>query len=479
MLKNYTKALIPVLLFSLFLPFFSVEAASPSYKYRLTEMGSGTRQTGSWSYEISDEKYSFSTDESVFALTRIFDITNVSNFQFKYEIRGATTRDAYSPIYRPNRSWWAEIWYWDEFGPLPAGNYTLAAFVSLDGGSFRHLETKKFNVGGENNYDSRYEYDSLYSPCANPDYKFEWSKVGRNVRSAGTHVYEIEGETASFRNNEDIYVLAKNSQISGVDTFRLKFEAYKGGRLIKSNEVPTLNPNCSLWSYNYSWNNLGRLASGQYEIRTYMKVNNGSYRLMSTKAINVGANATKKSDSTAAQIKPIYRTVNPYQFDYAWTAADDKVNFEGNYKYSLKDPRTVFASNEDVRVLTKLSNMKNIRSFRIRHELHKDGVMVQKTESSDRVPNSRYWEYNYTESNFGKLASGNYEVRVFISVEKKPWDYLDTKLIRVEGSKSIHDNFDYEWTEVGGEDDFRDSAYGALAYPSYVKFPFSVRQYSN
>ncbi len=333
MKKFINKSLIAIIAIVAFAPFFDAQAGDGSFIYRSTQMGSGTRQTGQWEYEITNEKYDFSASESVFALTRIFNITKVDTFQFKYEIQGDINRDMLSPVYRPNRNWWAEIWYWDEFGKLPAGQYSLNTMISIDGGGFRHFNSKQFRVNGLNYY----------------------------------------------------------------------------------------------------------------------------------KPVN---NYVRQSEQ-----------VRNYDYDYAWTKTDNKINFYGNYKYGANNPKDVFDTNEDIKVLTRLSDIHNIDTFKIRHELHRNGHFVKRIESNDRKPNRRDWEYNYTESNFGRLSAGSYEIKIYLSIEGKAWRLLDVKEVKVSGNPYLSNNYNYNWTRVGNDFDYPlYYGYDTPNYPDYVNYPFSERQ---
>ncbi len=325
MYKKITKILLACLVVMLVWPFFPARASNPHFIYRLTQMGSGTRQIGQWEYEITHEKYNFSVNESVFALTRIFNITDINNFQFKYEIRGVNNKDAFSPLYHPNRNWWAEIWYWDEFGPLPSGQYSLQTLIAVDGGEFKHYDTKYFQVNGaDNNF------------------------------------------TSFFRHN--------------------------------------------------------------------------------------------------------------HHYAYVHTQTDTAINYQGHYRYTAVHPHNKFVYGDDIKVLSRLSDIKNIDYFKIRHELHKNGKFIKKIESSERRPRGNYWEYNYTQSDFGELAPGAYEIKIYLSIEGGIWKQLDSKNIFIE--KQNFGEYNYNWTQIGTDFDYPFYSYDYSGYPNYVKYPFSSRQYN-
>ena len=454
MFKIFSKSLIVLLVAVMFVPFFSVQANESYFSYRSTEMGTGTHQTGQWEYEISNEKYDFSSNESIFALTRIFNITHVDTFQFKYEIKGGTNRDMFSPVYSPSGNWWAEIWYWDEFGTLPAGLYDLNVMISVDNGSFQYLDNKRFQVDSSSYYydDASYDYYdySNYNECGNPDYDFEWLRTGDDVRSTGGYSKEIINQSRNFSTTDNVHVLVKNSHISGIDTFRIKFDVYlNGDHYYKTNEVPTLNPDCTLWAYNYSWADLGRLPSGNHEIRTSIKLDNGAYRVLDVEHISVGIVS-----------RDYYSSSNDdYYYSHSWTETDSNINFNGDYLYSVDSARNEFSSQDEVKVLTRLSDIDNIRSFKIRHELHKNGNYERKIESDNRTPRYDYWAYNYTQSNFGKLSAGSYEIKTYISVEGNAWRFLDSKLISVTGNSYTSDDYSFNYTYVDTDFDYNSSMY--------------------
>ena len=93
-----------------------------------------------------------------------------------------------------------------------------------------------------------------------------------------------------------------------------------------------------------------------------------------------------------------------------------------------------------------------------------------------RQPNGRDWEYNYFHTDFGRLSSGSYEVRLYISIEGSIWKYLDSKTFLVSGSAYASDNFQYDFTQIGHSFDYAAYEYYNVGYPYYVTFPLSESQ---
>jgi len=459
-MKFFRTTTIAIVLISLVFPIFSVEAASASFRFRSTEIGAGIKQSANWQYEIQNQKDYFGTNESVFALTRIFDISNVQTFQFKYELRGASYQNKYSQVYRPDGNWWAEVWNYDEFGRLSSGHYKLHTMISVNSGAWVLYNTKDFNVGGISN--------DYY--CSNPRYDYGSLETGLGVENNHSFVYSITGRTQDFARNENVYALVRTNNLRSVQSFQIKFEVYLDGKnLHKSNEVAVMYPNCETWTANYSYTNLGKLPSGTHEIRAYIKLNNGSYRRMGSKTITV--------DGYLNENDYRYRRYDDAKYGYNWTQTDTDIKYYGNYKYGTNNPRNIFSSKEDVKVLTRLSDISNVESFKIRHELHRNGSFYTKKESSLRKPDGRDWEYNYTQSNFGRLSSGDYVAKTFISIEGGAWKYLGSVDFRVNGSGYNNAEFNYDYTQVGHEFNYNNDYYYGYDYPGYVNYPLSRNQY--
>lgn len=449
---------------SSFLPAFSVKAYGGYYTYRSTVFGTGVSQTGQYVYEIQNQKDRFNTNESVFFLTRIFNITNVTSFSFKHEIRGAGIyREFYSEYYTPNRNWWAEIYYWKEIGQLPAGTYETKTYINVDNEGYRLRDTKNFSV------ENAYAYNPYYPPTSYPatpaydpyynnipyyaeaaHYSYNWTHTGKNIRKTGDYSYEIVSQATEFSTSEDVYALANLSDIRGIDSFRIKFEVWQdGNRLQKTNEVPTLWPHRERWGYNYSWGNLGKLPRGEYQIRTFIQIDGGFYRHLNTQQIYVGGvlsgyenrcnlpHRTWDRPCDTRNWLP-YRDVEHYK--YEWTRFGTDIKSEGGYDYSIVNQKSSFYTDENVKALTRISEIRGIDKFQIKYKLFLGNILKKEYVASVQKPSRNRWNYNYSNYNFGKITTaGSYSVKVFISVEGGTYKLLDTKNFTVTEKYTYRD----------------------------------------
>ncbi|MCK4540274.1 hypothetical protein KAU09_03930 [Candidatus Parcubacteria bacterium] len=466
---NKKITLIPfifIFVFSLFsaLP-FAADAQGSYYVFRSTVMGAGVKQTGQYVYEINNEKINFNANESVFFLTRIFNISNVDRFQFKHEIRSSSyTKDVFSPMYYPRRNWWAEIYYWDKLESLPAGNYEINSYVSIDGGYYAHHRTTNFTVHAPYAPPSGYYYGAPVQPLFQPtqsypyyyvqarNYSYNWTHIGKNIRKTGAHSYEIVNQTTDFRSNEDVYALTKISNVSGIDSFRVKYDIYlNGNRYHKSNEVPTLWPRGNQWESNYSWGNLGKLPAGYHEIRTFLSINGGAYTKLNSQQISVDRYADRYADRRIDYYGPEHwrhrdehrrRYHRPEKIEvsykYDWTRVNTYITHVGGYQYDTADKRDYW-KDENIKVLTKISDIKNIDTFRVKHKLYRGNAFIKQIISSERHPNNRYWHYNYAQSDFGKQSAGSYTVKTYIRVNKEAYKFLGSKNFTVKARRVSSD----------------------------------------
>lgn len=468
--NNMSKKIILIPFIFVFLLFsalpLTAKAQSSYYVFRSTALGSGVKQTGQYVYEINNEKINFGVDESVFFLTRIFNITNVDRFQFKHEIRSSSfVKDVFSPIYYPHKTWWAEIYYWNELGRLPAGNYEIKTYISIDGGYYAFNRAANFTVAQYEQYSqyappSDYYYGAPIQPIFQPtqaypyyyaqarNYSYNWTHIGKNVRNTGSYSYEILNPTMDFRSDEDVYALTKISNVSGIDSFRIKYDVYlNGNRYYKSNEVPALWPRNNVWESNYSWGNLGKLPAGYHEIRTFLSINGGAYTKLNNQQISVDRYADRYIDYYDPRYRQDYdrrdrRSYRPIEvevsYKYDWTRVNTYITHVGGYNYDTADKRDYW-QDENIKVLTKILDIKNIDTFRVKHKLYRGSIFVKEIISSERHPNNNYWNYNYAQSDFGKQSVGSYTVKTYISVNKETYKLLGSKNFTVKARRVSSD----------------------------------------
>lgn len=459
--KSLILSTIVFLTILVFFPGYNVNASGSNYTYRSTVIGRGINHTSGNAYEVTGASSNLNCNDSVFVMSRIFNIKNVDSFQFKHEVYSKNSwnyRELYSPTYWPNGQWWSETYSWNDFGRMADGEYELRVYLSVNGGDFRQLDNKSFSVNcGYNNYydnsDYNYNNNSDYYYNNNnynsednykgTNYDYNWTNLGTNVRRSGNN-YEMLNSKLEFKGDEQVYALSKFSNIDNIDTFQIKQELYTNGtRLYKTNESGVQHPNNNYQGSFYYSSSFGKLPSGYHELRVYVRINGGRYVKIDNKQISVN------------------RTKNAYfDYHYEWSNMDNNVDHINGYVYGMDNPRTNFNTNENVVVLTKLSNIKSIDRFRIKHELYREGSSnyIKYKEAAIQYPHGMNWEYNYSWNDFGKLDSGNYTVKVYLSINDGSYRYLDTKYISVSDYNSnyinycyndnCNQNYQYEWTQT-------------------------------
>ncbi len=472
------KVLIFSFLFIFFLlPSSPLKASGGDFSFRSTVLGTGVGNTHGFVYEIVNQKYNFSSSENVYVLSRVFNIRNVDSFQFKqvaYSSNNNVYETLYSPVYRPRGQWWSETYSWVNFGKLSSGNYILKTYLSVDGGYYRELSQKNFTVGAyydryDRHRDSAYYHNNDYYNdnyrAYSPSYKYKWMKTGLAVLGSGNNLKSIKNERNHFISSEDVYTLVKLSDIRGVDYFRIKQEVYDSrNKILKRNESNIYRPSHSSWSQSYIENNLGRLPGGDYRIKTYIKINNNSYKYLGKKRI------------TVKNYNYYYNRDYNQNYDYSWTQSDNRLKHDSGYIYSLDNPKTTFITNENVVVLTKLSNIRNIDRLQIKHEFFKDGRSRYKTlKSPERRPRGDDWLYNYNYSNFGTMPAGEHKIKVFIKINGGAWKQIDTVSVTVRrygnysntNYNTYNSNYNYDWTQTGSQVSATQNPGSYYAYNSY------------
>lgn len=499
--------ILPFVALMLFVPNQGKAWYDSTYIYRSTVTGSGIHDTGSKVYEIVNQQSNFSESEQVYVLTRIFNITHVDRFQFKFQLydRNGTLRsELYSPLYQPRGDWWAETYAWHNFGKLDSGNYEIRVNISLNNEGYKYLDRKLITVEGgyyDNNYyqDDDYYDNSYYNNYKNPgynndyynnynyyqpphyyqptnyyhdpEYTHNWTYTGTGIEEYASYKYTIKGRTDEFEENEDVYVLTKLADISGIREFRVKHELYANGNSLRSSdESPVYRPNYNDWDYNYNYHNFGRLPEGEHTIKVFIKVDNENYKQIASVKVKVGDE------------------YDNYTYHYDWSKSDTRVRYMGNYRYEMNYDKNTFYSDEDFRVLTKLSNIAGVDTFQVRHELrYSGGALYRRMDGAVQRPEYRRWDYNYTETNFGKVPVGDYKLEVSVRVNNGSYKLVNTRTITVKNrgynATNVNTNYhpynndrytprhdtynpkptyDYSWTR-----------YGTQGYPQQVRTAYN------
>lgn len=454
------KTTLPIILAFILIfsgwPFFKADARSnESYRYLKTETGTAVRHVHRHVHEVVNPRTNFSANDSVAALTQISNISGINTFQFRYDLYGLDNnrqQTVYSNTFYPNYQNWPEtISSWNYFDRLPDGRYEFKVSISLNSGSYRLLDTERFDVGTPKPH-----YPPVYQPPHQPrpgypygriNYDYNYTHTGLNIRHTGNHAYEIVGGKTNFSVNEDVNALTKLSNIYGIDRFRVSYEVYQDGhKFYRRVDAGEQFPRLASWNYNFSHANIGKLPAGSHELRTYITIDGAGYTLLDRKTITVGS------------VKPAY-----FDYRYNWTQSDIRVRHVSGYIYDVTSPKSTFTTDESVFALTKISEIRNVEHFRIKHELMRGNSVYRTSESPVRRPNYAYWEYNYFHSDFGRLPAGSYRIRVHITINGGAYKLLDTKNITVEDRRPVAD-YRYDWTETGS---YQDYAYAPSQYPPY------------
>jgi len=311
-----------------------------------------------------------------------------------------------------------------------------------------------------------YNYNNNHHP--NPYYDFKWTKTGGDIDGYDSYKFKIDNQVSDFRSNQDVYVLTYLANIKNINKFNIKYDVYRdGSKYYKRNVVPTAYPRGNEWEYNYSWGNLGKLPVGNHEIRVYIKVNGEQYRYLTSKQIRVGSYTNNYYHNKPIDVSHYISSRNKpfYGYRHSWAKADTRVNFLGRYMYDTPKDRSIFYDDEDVKILSKIDNIKNVDYFRIKHKLYKDTTYKTQKISDIRRPNGDYWEYNYYDSNFGQLRDGSYTVKIYISIEGGDYMYVAKKDFKVTNRDDYYKRDDWQ-TKVYYRDDYRRNTYNPP--PSYT-----------
>jgi flagellar hook assembly protein FlgD len=437
----------------------------PYYTFRSTVAGENIYNKGRNVYQIVNEKYNFQTNESVYALSRIFNVTNVTSFRFKHEIVGNGVRIVgESPIFRPNRRWWQEVYYWYNFDNVPAGDYDLISYIQVDGRGYKRLAVKHIHVENYQNndcYNDHYNGNGYYynvnnnnNNCnkdkrnyyaryrRNPSFVYSWTQTGRSIRQTGKYSYEMDNQSASFTTDDQVFVLTKFSELKNVQTFGVKHEIYLNGNLYKTLAGNDNNPGFNYWDYNYTQSNLGRLPAGNYEVKAYIRLNGSGYAYQNSRQFTVEyargncdgnySNGNYKCypvrNYQDRNYNPNYnQNINDY-YNYEWSKTGTSVSNVNGYDYDIYSPTSQFSYQNRVAILTKLSNFKNIARYRVKYELYQNNnSLIRTIETGDKYPSDN----NYAWADFGTLPTGNHTIKIFIFTPDLGYKYLDVKYITV------------------------------------------------
>jgi hypothetical protein len=456
-------------------------------------LGNSIQNKGAGVFEIAGERYNFSTGDSIHALARIFNITNVGTFKFRFEVlrNGVYYKEWQSQEYRPGGAWWAETYSWHNFGQMAIGSYQIRTYISLNGQSWVHRDTKNFSVGGPSynapayynpNYvapvNQPYNYYYNPSPSYNPPYSpgnynpnpgyyygytyhepvysHGYTKLGTDVRNTHSWYYQIVNERNLYDTNENIYVLTQLRDIQYVDRFRLKFEVYRDNKTkYKTHESPWYYPRGDLWKENYNSYKLGKMPEGDHEVRVYIRINDDNYRRIYVKDFEVDRD----------YLDDYYDDAVDYHYDYTYVGS--RVDQIGPYDYRMADPGSHFDEDDYIRVMTRLSDMRYVDKFRVKHVLYKDDRSISTKEGAWQYPRRNWWQFNYTISDFGRLLKDDdYEVKTYVRINDKAYKYVGSREFSIDDDYYNY-NYSYNYNSGYNYNSNYNQTYNYNYQPSY------------
>lgn len=435
-MKSYSFKVFVLLSLFLLFPFYHLSAAvdlGDRFTYRSTVLGGGVEHKGTYVYAIQNQKNVFNSNESVYILSRVFNIHDINNFQFKHEVYSGNSlrKTIYSAVYYPNRSWWAETYAWNDMGIFSVGEYTVRTSISVDGYSFQLLDTERFQVTG-----------SYYNNYYNDDYNYVhgWTHTGKGIWNRSENNYELVDVGESFSSKDSIYLLTKLNDLRNVDTFHLKYDVYFDGTgFYKSVKSSVQEIDDYRVDDYYVWGSVGALPQGHHKIIVEISINNGRYVKIADKDVYVNYynnynytnyNYYDRADcdnygycNTNTNYNGNY--YNDGYYDYRYTGDFD-------YDYEIQDFKNVFFENEDVMITTKISNIRGVDTLKVKHELYDDNKLKKRKITTKNL-DYRGLNVYYATANFGDLSEGDdYKIKVYIKVNDKDYKYLGSKKIEVE-----------------------------------------------
>ncbi len=481
-----------------------------NFNYGFTKLGTDYRKINNEEYDIVGQRTNFGVNDHIVVLTKLNDISNIDRFRYRHEVRnrnGGVVRSWDSPEYRPGGDSWKVNYTWHDFDRLPAGDYDMRVLVSINNGGFQEIDTQRFTVGDAyKNYDnSHYNYnDNYYNNnynnyhnnngecygynCAvnagyyyptyanSPQYELDWLKVGTQARNIGSWRWQLNSDKSSFTTGDRIVAMTALKNIRYTDQFQVKHEIYQGSRLVYSKISPIQYPHGAYWEGNYAWADFGTLPSGSYQVKSYVSVNGGSYSYLTAKTISVSG-ATNANYCRDNRCYPNYKEA----YHYDWTYADYNVRQISTYNFTVDNPKTSFYTDERVMVLTKLTALSGIDTFRVKQELYRDNTMIKNLISTTRTPHYQYWDYNYTQADYGLLPAGSYSVKAYIQINDGSYRYLGSQSFTVKARYNYQYSYHPDSYNYNNDNNYNYNNY--YSQPSYqyggTQFSTNAGNYQN
>lgn len=291
----------------------------------------------------------------------------------------------------------------------------------------------------------------LLGNAHNRNLTYRSTVAGTGVEKFAGDYNRIVGEKNDFSPDENIHVMTRVFNIKNVNNFRIKHHVIKNGNFYKDFYSKNYAPSRRWWAETYAWNSLGKLPEGNYDVQTYISVDNEPYNYHKNLAFHIansGHNYQPTNYNYTNYNIPDYKQSNYQNFNYITTHTGAGVRDLGVWKYEVTNPKTKFTSNESLHVIGQLDKISGIDRFKLRYELYRDNSLYKTLYSWEQQPNGQYWAYNYTWVNFGKLPVGNYNLRTYININGGNYKWLNSKDLEVVKNYNYSDwNNDYNYSD--------------------------------
>src|SRR4030042_5858032 len=116
-------------------------------------------------------------------------------------------------------------------------------------------------------------------------YVFRSTVTGTGIRQTGQYSYEIVNPPTNFRDTDTVYVMTRIFKITNVDSFRFRHLLVGSNGYNKETLSPVYYPHRQWWQEIWYWYDCGRLQAGNYEIRSSVQIDGGSYQPLAGKRI--------------------------------------------------------------------------------------------------------------------------------------------------------------------------------------------------
>ena len=293
-----------------------------------------------------------------------------------------------------------------------------------------------------------------------PSFKYRSTVFGLGVNETRQNVNEIVKESNYFYDNQSIYFLTRIFAIDSVDKFQFRHEVQdQNGRVVKRFDSRVFAPQRYFWPEVYHWDVIHSLPGGEYQMKVYIRMDEQAFRLHDTKTIQVisgqyngqraAAGASQYQDNNyyaygqsgqycsycgryICQPKPGYKLV--------WTRTGRDVYNTSGYEYAFRQEKNVFDQNEPVSVMTKLTDISQVESFQIKHEVLLNGRRFYDSKISPvKKPDYDFWYVNYSDTYFNRLPSGQHTINTLISLNGGAFQKIGSTVVTVKGAQVQRD----------------------------------------